>query len=122
RRKTSGHRDDYFSNLFVAFQIAVRLDDLVERKRLRNYRRQQTLTQTFFDEYLCSLESFRVVYNFKNKISAHGEPLHRRRAKRKNRVLYLPAEITVKDQPPSRRHRCCERRANRTADWFERHS
>ena len=56
----SGDCDDNFYNLLIAFQIAVRLDYLIEGKCLCNNWRQSAVAQTFFDKQSRTLESLRV--------------------------------------------------------------
>src|SRR5208282_6273507 len=73
----SRNRDDDFSDVLVSFHIAVSLNDLVERKSLRDLRFQESFSQAVLDKRPRSFETPTLVNNFKHEIAAHRKSPHR---------------------------------------------
>ena len=49
-RRTASNRDDDFTHLLVRLQVAVRLDDLVERERLGDKQLETAVSQPLIDK------------------------------------------------------------------------
>src|SRR5512132_83802 len=95
--------DDDLADLFVGFQVPVRLDDLVEREGPGDDRRECTVGQSALDECDSPGESRRIARDLEQRVSAQREAVRQRLEQREG--SRLQAEEAVDEDRAALRRR-----------------
>src|SRR5690606_41145689 len=88
-------RDHDLADLLVGFHVAMRLDDLLERKGARDHGLELALLQTVQDETLAAFQPRGVGRQLEQHIAADGQAFAKHREERQGRRLRTDRKSVV---------------------------